>query len=109
MSISHRITGIIITSLFIILVACSHLSYLGDSWFLWYSLGKIVNLLNPLILLAVTGFTMYHFWNGIRHLIWNLGWGFQLNQAYTTGYLVLALTALSTGACLFLVYFMGFL
>jgi len=33
----------------------------------------------------------YHYFNGIRHLAWDLGIGFQLNELYTSGKIVLAL------------------
>jgi len=43
-------------------------------------------------------FSLYfHLCNGIRHLAWDAGWGFQIKTFYITGYLVwlvaLALTA----------------
>jgi succinate dehydrogenase / fumarate reductase cytochrome b subunit len=31
---------------------------------------------------------VYHFLNGIRHLKWDLGYGFALKSAYRTGYIV---------------------
>merc|ERR1712065_134067 len=31
----------------------------------------------------------YHFANGIRHLVWDMGKGFELPQLYQTGYAVL--------------------
>jgi succinate dehydrogenase (ubiquinone) cytochrome b560 subunit len=34
----------------------------------------------------------YHLFNGIRHLMWDYGIGFQLKQLYTSGYFVIALT-----------------
>ena len=38
----------------------------------------------------------YHLCNGIRHLAWDAGYGFQIRSAYRSGYLVLAATALLT-------------
>ena len=38
----------------------------------------------------------YHLCNGIRHLVWDAGYGFELRQAYHSGYTVLAATALLT-------------
>lgn len=34
----------------------------------------------------------YHLVNGIRHLLWDLGYGFKLNELYTSGYFALGLT-----------------
>lgn len=33
---------------------------------------------------------VYHFLNGIRHLKWDMGYGFELKKAYLTGYIVMA-------------------
>ena len=38
----------------------------------------------------------YHLCNGIRHLAWDAGYGFELPDAYRSGYAVLAATALLT-------------
>ena len=38
----------------------------------------------------------YHFWNGIRHLIWDTGRALSLGGVYRGGYAVLAATAAST-------------
>ncbi|XP_005609944.1 succinate dehydrogenase cytochrome b560 subunit, mitochondrial isoform X1 [Equus przewalskii] len=39
---------------------------------------------------------MYHTWNGIRHLIWDLGKGLKIPQLYQSGVVVLVLTVLSS-------------
>lgn len=46
---------------------------------------------------AVMGAIIYHTLNGIRHLIWDVGYGFQLKHLYLSGYIVIALTAIGTG------------
>ena len=38
----------------------------------------------------------YHFANGIRHLAWDLGYGFERSQIVTTGWLVVAVAAAAT-------------
>jgi succinate dehydrogenase / fumarate reductase cytochrome b subunit len=30
----------------------------------------------------------FHFANGIRHLFWDIGWGFELHNAYRSGWMV---------------------
>jgi len=48
----------------------------------------------------------YHLLNGIRHLAWDSGWGFELKTAYLTGWVVVAgsialtLVAWIAGFCL---------
>eukprot|EP00095_Tigriopus_kingsejongensis_P000322 maker-scaffold292_size219010-snap-gene-1.32 protein:Tk00322 transcript:maker-scaffold292_size219010-snap-gene-1.32-mRNA-1 annotation:"succinate dehydrogenase cytochrome b560 mitochondrial" len=36
----------------------------------------------------------YHLLNGIRHLFWDMGWGFQMPDLYKTGYTVMALSVI---------------
>jgi succinate dehydrogenase / fumarate reductase cytochrome b subunit len=38
----------------------------------------------------------YHFLNGIRHLAWDTGWGFDIPTVYKSGYAVLGGTAVLT-------------
>ncbi|XP_040546749.1 succinate dehydrogenase cytochrome b560 subunit, mitochondrial isoform X1 [Gallus gallus] len=40
----------------------------------------------------------YHTWNGIRHLVWDMGKGFKLSQVEQSGVVVLILTLLSSAA-----------
>ena len=46
----------------------------------------------------------YHLFNGIRHLAWDSGWGFEIPRAYLTGWSVVVISALMTvaiWACVF--------
>lgn len=46
----------------------------------------------------------YHLCNGIRHLVWDIGWGFEIPRAYLTGWLVVGTSLLMTvliWACVF--------
>lgn len=45
---------------------------------------------------AIGGGLIYHTLNGVRHLVWDVGYGFQLNHLYMSGYVVVALTAIGT-------------
>lgn len=59
--------------------------------------------------IGVTFSLYYHFCNGIRHLFWDLGKGFDLKIARRNGYLViisaLLLTSATVGAVLYLKLF----
>ena len=47
----------------------------------------------------------FHLFNGIRHLLWDTGWGFELPRAYATGWSVVALSFALTAviwACVFM-------
>lgn len=55
----------------------------------------------PLAKVLFFGWTLafyYHLANGIRHLIWDAGLLFKIENAYRAGYLVLLVTAVLTGA-----------
>jgi succinate dehydrogenase / fumarate reductase cytochrome b subunit len=63
--------------------------------------------LGYLVLLGFSFSLMYHLCNGIRHLAWDAGWGFDLPTAYASGWAVLAgsviLTVLAWGVGLLVV------
>ena len=61
----------------------------------------------PLGLIVLFGFTWafaFHFCNGIRHLAWDLGYGFEKHTASKTGFLVFALSFLIAIAAFALVW-----
>lgn len=56
---------------------------------------------SPIGLFMIFGWSValfYHLCNGIRHLIWDTGYLFELKNAYRAGYVVLLATAVLTGA-----------
>ncbi len=58
-------------------------------------------LASPLGLIALAGFSLalvYHLLNGIRHLLWDAGWGFEIPDVYRSGYTVAGLTVVLTAA-----------
>jgi succinate dehydrogenase / fumarate reductase cytochrome b subunit len=96
MSIAHRLTGLG-------LVAGA---LLGVWWFLAAAAGpeafaRADGVLTswPVVILiwvpSVAAF-WYHFLNGIRHLAWDTGWGFDIPTVYKSGYAVLGGTAVLT-------------
>jgi succinate dehydrogenase / fumarate reductase cytochrome b subunit len=48
------------------------------------------------ILLGFTWAFFYHLCNGIRHLAWDAGWGFDLKTMTRSGYAVVAASAALT-------------
>lgn len=109
-SILHRLTGVTL-----------YFSILLLSWFIIYYTYQInisdesescdcpINqLINYLFFAAGTFITFalyYHFCNGIRHLFWDIGFGFKKETARTNGLLAIALatilTALTIGTVLY--------
>ena len=55
--------------------------------------------------IALFGFSfclVYHLFNGLRHLLWDVGYGYEIPKLYATGWTVVVLTALVTGTIWFL-------
>lgn len=97
LSILHRLTGIAATVGFLLFVwwlmalATGHEAYDRAMRFLGTPVAK-------LLLVGFTFAFVYHFCNGIRHLVWDTGHGLERAQARRSGLLVfvasLVLTAL---------------
>jgi succinate dehydrogenase / fumarate reductase cytochrome b subunit len=93
-SILHRATGIILYAGAIGLVAWLCLLVAGEPLY-----SKVMSLAPPWLILAklyaVTAVLAYHTLNGIRHLAWDVGAGFNPKTANATGWLVLLLSLAS--------------
>lgn len=95
MSILHRMTGVVLS-----------IAAFGIVWWLMAVASGPEALADfmacassPLGLVVVFGAlfcAVYHFFNGIRHLIWDVGLGFEIPQFYATGWTVVALTTITT-------------
>lgn len=89
MSILHRATGIALAAgtlvlLYWLVAAAQGLEAYADAQ------QCISSLPVQLLLVGWTFAFYYHLCNGIRHLLWDTGWGFELGTAYKTGYIVIA-------------------
>ena len=102
LSILHRITGVAVS-----------VGFLGFAWWLMalasgpeeYALAMRC-LTSPLGKLLLAGFTfgfVYHFCNGIRHLVWDTGRGLERAQARRSGAVVVVAALLLTA----LVWWLG--
>lgn len=95
LSISHRITGVIWSLGLLLLVwwliaaAAGPAAFARVQWFLSSWLGL-------LILFGMTAAGWYHTLNGIRHLAWDAGYGFDIPTMYRTGWAVLIGTGVLT-------------
>ena len=95
LSITHRITGIVLSilSLFIPLTLLS--VALGVDYF---NILKVflANIFIQLLVTASIFVLSYHLLNGIRHLFWDYGLGLSMKDTYVSGYLVLIVSVLLT-------------
>jgi succinate dehydrogenase / fumarate reductase, cytochrome b subunit len=84
LSITHRITGVgisvgtLLLVWFLVAAATSDSAYATVSWFLRTPIGY-------LLLFGWSLALFYHLCNGIRHLAWDAGWGFELPTLYASG------------------------
>jgi succinate dehydrogenase / fumarate reductase cytochrome b subunit len=105
-SIVHRVTGVglaggaVILAWWLIATAAGPNAYatfaaVAGSWF-----GKLV-------LFGFTWALVYHLLNGIRHLVWDAGYGLEKHRAERTGMIVIALSVVLTIAIWALVLITG--
>ncbi len=95
LSITHRLTGIVLSigSVFLVwwLVAAASgggaFAAAQSFWGSWVGI---------LLLMGWTFSLFFHLSNGIRHLVWDTGYGFELREAYLSGSIVIAASAILT-------------
>ena len=95
LSILHRLTGIALAVGSLLL--CWWLISVAAGGELFAATHAV--LASPIGILLLFGWSIaffYHLCNGIRHLAWDAGYGFELRTAYRSGYAVLAMTVLLT-------------
>ena len=95
LSILHRITGVGLSLAAILVVWWFLAAATGPDYFAFVD-GLLTSWLGGLILLGSVAALWYHFCNGIRHLIWDTGRGFELDQVQKSGKLVIAASAVLT-------------
>ena len=96
LSILHRTTGLFLVlgttviALWVITLALGHNVF--DSYQIW--LGSFVGK----ALLFGWSFSLFFHWaNGIRHLLWDFGWGYEIERVYMTGWFVVSISVVLTG------------
>ena len=85
MSISHRATGIALSAGTVLLVWWLLAAASGPDAFATVQ-GFMGSWFGYLVLFGFTYCVMYHLCNGIRHLFWDAGYGFELETAYKSGW-----------------------
>ena len=100
MSILHRATGVaLVVGTFALAWWLVALAAGGDT-----ARNAMDCVSSPLGLVFVFGFSLamvYHLLNGIRHLLWDAGYGFEIPEFYRTGWTVAVLTVALTAAIWF--------
>ena len=95
LSISHRISGVALNFVLVMLVLGLLCITLGESYF-----ELLISLITSfpvkiIIFLAILGFS-YHFLNGIRHIIWDFGFLLGNRSSAIFGYFIIATCIISS-------------
>ena len=95
MSISHRITGVLLTIGLVLLAVWMIAAGLGEERY-----NQVMTLIDTpytkYVFVAWAFALFYHMGNGIRHLFWDMGCGINQKAACKTGTLVLLFAAVMT-------------
>lgn len=97
LSITHRMTGVILAFGCVILVVV--LAAAADSAAAYQAIaGHFATWYGQIFLIGLV-FSLYlHFCNGVRHLVWDIGWGFELDSVDLSAKLAIALAVALTAA-----------
>lgn len=94
LSILHRITGVALyAGLALLVVFIYVVAYFPENYAGLHGL-----LVSPLGKLALFGWTLafyFHLFNGVRHLFWDMGKGFELSSVNKTGWLAVIFSVLA--------------
>ena len=95
LSITHRIAGVI-NLLALILMFIWVLTFnLGQSNYEFFLL-EINSFFGKFILIGFVWSMSFHIFSGIRHLAWDMGYGFEIKTANITGILVILFSLVAT-------------
>jgi succinate dehydrogenase / fumarate reductase, cytochrome b subunit len=95
LSILHRATGIALAvgALYLaVWVVCAS----ANPWIYSKFQSFNVSIVGSIVLGGWLFSAFYHLCNGIRHLFWDAGYGFELKDAYRSGWIVVAVSAIAT-------------
>lgn len=97
LSIVHRGSGVVL-ALGALLLAVWLSAVAGNAATFDCAQQLLSSWLGQIGLFGFSAALVYHFLNGIRHLLWDIGWGYDLAKVYASGYAVLTLAVVLTAA-----------
>lgn len=106
LSITHRITGVVLCFGAVLLTYWLMAATYGPDVFATAQ-AILGSWIGRLVLLGVVFSLWYHLANGIRHLAWDAGWGFELTQLRASGLTVVAVAVILTVLTFVAVYTVG--
>ena len=97
LSIVHRATGVVLAFGSLVLAAWLVAAAGSAQAFATFN-GLMGSLVGKLALFVFSACLVYHFLNGLRHLAWDTGRGYDIPKVYASGYAVLVLSVVLTAA-----------
>ncbi len=88
LSISHRMSGVFQSLGLLIIVLLLFSLFLGKNSHEFFML-FINSLIGKAFLFFYVLSLCYHLFNGIRHIIWDIGFGFEIKNVYYSGIIVI--------------------
>ncbi len=104
MSITHRITGVILTSGTLLLAIWLIALAFGENSFN-FVYAVIAHPFGQLVLVGYSAVLFYHACNGVRHLFWDFGVALDIPGVYFSGRIAIALTVCLTIVFWAIIYF----
>ena len=95
LSISHRITGVALSGGALLLVFWLVAAAAGPQAYA-FAQRFLSSWIGLLLLLGWTFSFFFHLCNGVRHLAWDAGYGFELRTIYASGWTVVAASTVLT-------------
>lgn len=106
LSILHRLTGVALTLGTLLLTWWLVAAAYGPDQFDTVQ-AAVGSWLGQLILWGFTFALFYHLGNGVRHLAWDFGWGFELGHLRASGLAMVAFAVAATVVTLIAAYAVG--
>jgi succinate dehydrogenase / fumarate reductase cytochrome b subunit len=95
LSITHRVTGVLLSAASLVVAVWLIAGSLGAGPY-DAVLAVLRSWIGMAFLFVWTFCTFFHLCNGIRHLFWDAGYGFELRSIYLSGWSVIATSAALT-------------
>lgn len=95
LSILHRFTGVALTLGALFLVCWLYHLAEGEARYMEIHT-LMISTLGRVFLIGWSFALFFHLFNGIRHLLWDIGLGYEIKEVYATGYIVVFLSVFLT-------------
>jgi len=95
LSIVHRVTGVgLSVGSFLVAAVLLSLAAGPDAYAMMHAF--CASWFGTLLLFGWSWALCYHMCNGIRHMVWDIGWGFEMPRVVLTGWIVIVVSLLLT-------------